>query len=170
MAPAVGPDTTVVPVLNGLRHLDLLNAAFGSARVLGGVALLATQLDGNGDVAVLSPEAGLTIGAQDGQRTPAVERTGQLLDGAGFQVAISDDILAAMWSKWDRRSPRRCTATCGRAGQSKWTRFSATCSSTADGAVCARRCWRPPPWSCAFTTTGRRPAGQRPAAGGPARA
>jgi len=79
MAPAVGPDPTVVPVLNGLRHLDLLNAAFGSARVLGGVALLATQ---------------------DGPPTPAVERTGELLDGAGFQVAISDDILAAMWPKW----------------------------------------------------------------------
>jgi len=100
MAPAVGPDTTIVPVLNGMRHMDILNAAFGSARVLGGVALLATQLDGNGDVTVLSPDASLTIGAQDRQRTPAVERTRELLDGAGFKVAISDDIVAAMWSKW----------------------------------------------------------------------
>jgi 2-dehydropantoate 2-reductase len=100
MAPAVGPDTAVVPVLNGLRHMDMLNAAFGAARVLGGVALIATQLDGNGDVAVLSPDASLTIGAQDRQRTPAVERAGRLLDGAGFPVTISDDIMAAMWSKW----------------------------------------------------------------------
>ena len=74
MAPAVGPDTAVVPVLNGLRHMDMLNAAFGPARVLGGVALIATQLDGNGDVAVLSPDASLTIGAQDRQPTPALER------------------------------------------------------------------------------------------------
>jgi 2-dehydropantoate 2-reductase len=100
MMPAIGPDTTVVPVLNGMRHLDILNAAFGSDRVLGGVALLVTQLDGNGDVAVLSPDASLTIGAQDRQRTPAVERTRELLDGAGFKVAISDDIVAAMWTKW----------------------------------------------------------------------
>jgi 2-dehydropantoate 2-reductase len=100
MAPAVGPDTTVAPVLNGLRHLGMLNAAFGSARVLGGVALIATQLDGNGDITVLSPDASLTIGAQDRQRTPAVERTRELLAGAGFKVAISDDIVAAMWSKW----------------------------------------------------------------------
>lgn len=100
MAPAVGPETAVVPVLNGLRHLDLLNAAFGSARVLGGVALIATQLDGNGDVDVLSPDASLTIGAQDRQRTPAVERAHQLLGGAGFPVTISADIVAAMWSKW----------------------------------------------------------------------
>jgi 2-dehydropantoate 2-reductase len=100
MMPAFGPDTTIVPVLNGLRHMDILNAAFGSARVLGGVAVLATQLDGNGDIAVLSPEASLAIGAQDRQRTTAVERTRELLDGAGFPVAISDDIMAAMWSKW----------------------------------------------------------------------
>jgi 2-dehydropantoate 2-reductase len=100
MAPAVGPETTVVPVLNGMRHMDILNAAFGSARVLGGVALLATQLDGNGDIDVLSPDARITIGAQDRRRTPAVERTRELLDGAGFPVAISDDIVADMWSKW----------------------------------------------------------------------
>jgi 2-dehydropantoate 2-reductase len=64
------------------------------------VAVLATQLDGNGDIAVLSPDASLTIGAQDRQRTTSVERTRELLDGAGFPVAISDDIMAAMWSKW----------------------------------------------------------------------
>jgi 2-dehydropantoate 2-reductase len=98
--PAVGPDTTIVPVLNGMRHLDMLNAAFGGTQVLGGVAVLATQLDGHGDVVAYNDAASLTIGAQDGQRTDAVERTWQLLDGAGFQIAVSDDILAAMWAKW----------------------------------------------------------------------
>jgi 2-dehydropantoate 2-reductase len=98
--PAVGPDTTIVPVLNGMRHLDMLNTTFGGPRVLGGVAVLATQLDGDGDVVAYNDTASLTIGAQDGQRTDAVERTRQLLDGAGFQVAVSDDILAAMWAKW----------------------------------------------------------------------
>jgi 2-dehydropantoate 2-reductase len=98
--PAVGPDTTIVPVLNGLRHLDMLNAAFGNTRVLGGVAVLATQLDGHGDVVAYNDAASLTIGAQDGRRTDAVQRSWQLLDGAGFQVTVSDDILAAMWAKW----------------------------------------------------------------------
>jgi 2-dehydropantoate 2-reductase len=98
--PAIGPETTIVPVLNGLRHLDTLNAAFGGTRVLGGVAVLATQLDGDGDVVAYNDAASLTIGAQDSQRTAAVDRTWQLLDGAGFQVAVSDNILAAMWAKW----------------------------------------------------------------------
>jgi 2-dehydropantoate 2-reductase len=97
---AVGPDTAIIPVLNGMRHLGMLNGAFGRSRVLGGVAQLATQLDGNGDIRQLNDSASLTFGAQDGQRTPAVERTSDLLSGAGFQVAVNDDIVAAMWQKW----------------------------------------------------------------------
>src|SRR6478672_8427505 len=35
-APAVGPDTAVVPLLNGMRHLDVLDARFGARRGHGG--------------------------------------------------------------------------------------------------------------------------------------
>lgn len=97
---AMGPGTAIVPVLNGMRHLGLLSDAFGSSRVLGGVAVVSTQLDDNGDVRQLNDMASLTIGAQDGQRTPAVERAAGLLSGAGFPVAVSDGIVAAMWQKW----------------------------------------------------------------------
>ena len=98
--PAVGPDTAIIPVLNGMRHLSLLNEAFGRSATLGGVAVLSTQLDSSGDIRQLNDWASLTFGAQDGQRTPAVERANALLSGAGFQVAVSNDIMAAMWQKW----------------------------------------------------------------------
>jgi 2-dehydropantoate 2-reductase len=100
LGPAVGPATAIVPVLNGMRHLRLLNAAFGSARVLGGVALISAQLDGNGDISLLNEAVSLRFGAQDGQRTPVVERAGELLSGAGFPVEVSGGIVAEMWSKW----------------------------------------------------------------------
>jgi len=100
IAPAVGPETMIVPILNGMRHIDALNQAFGRGRVLGGVAVLATQLDGDGDIRQLNDDVSLFIGAQDRQRTPVIERTAAELSGAGFPVAISDDILAAMWYKW----------------------------------------------------------------------
>jgi 2-dehydropantoate 2-reductase len=100
IGPAVGPETMIVPILNGMRHMGALNQAFGSRRVLGGVAALATQLDDNGDVRQLNDNVSLSIGAQDRQRTAAAERTAGELSGAGFLVDISDDILAAMWAKW----------------------------------------------------------------------
>ncbi|MGH3260963.1 MAG: 2-dehydropantoate 2-reductase, partial [Trebonia sp.] len=97
---AVGTDTAIITVQNGMRHLGILNEAFGRPAVLGGVAVLSTQLDPSGDIRQLNDWASLTFGAQNGQRTAAVERASDLLSGAGFQVAVSDNIVAAMWHKW----------------------------------------------------------------------
>jgi 2-dehydropantoate 2-reductase len=97
---AVGPGTAIVPVLNGMRHMGLLTDAFGRSRVLGGVALLSTQLDDNGDVRQLNDLASLAFGDQDGQRTQVVEQADGQLSGAGFPVSVSDGIMAAMWQKW----------------------------------------------------------------------
>src|SRR6476646_3269749 len=36
-APAVGPRTAILPLLNGMLHLDVLDAKFGRDRVLGGL-------------------------------------------------------------------------------------------------------------------------------------
>src|SRR4051794_41764383 len=44
IAPAVGAETAIIPVLNGMRHLDLLGARLGSERVLGGVAQIPATL------------------------------------------------------------------------------------------------------------------------------
>jgi 2-dehydropantoate 2-reductase len=100
LGPAVGPRTAIVPVLNGMRHLGLLNAAFGAARVLGGVALISAQLDPSGDISLLNEGVSLRFGAQDGERTTVVERAAGLLSGAGFPVEVSGNIVAEMWSKW----------------------------------------------------------------------
>ena len=83
-----------------MTPVPLLNQAFGSRRVLGGVAVLVTQLDDNGDVRQLNDDVSLLIGTQDQQRTGAAERSASELSGAGFPVDISDDILAAMRYKW----------------------------------------------------------------------
>ena len=98
--PAVGPDTAIIPILNGMSHLDILNARFGESRVLGGVAVIATQLDSAGDIAQLAPGASLDIGRQDGRTTDRLARVGRELDVPGFDLTVRDDIVAAMWQKW----------------------------------------------------------------------
>jgi 2-dehydropantoate 2-reductase len=100
LGPAVGQDTGIVPVLNGIRHLGLLNSVYGAARVLGGVALISAQLDESGDINLINEGVSLRFGAQDGERTPVVERAAELLSGAGFPVEVSGNIVAEMWSKW----------------------------------------------------------------------
>ncbi|MGW6742678.1 ketopantoate reductase family protein [Streptomyces sp. NPDC055025] len=101
IAPAVGPSTAILPVLNGIGHLDALSARFGTAAVLGGVALLATSVDTRGDIVVLAPGAKLTLGDQSGgAASPRTGRALELLGGAGFDVTVSENILAEMWHKW----------------------------------------------------------------------
>ena len=72
-APAVGPRTVVVPFLNGMAHLAVLSKRFGESAVLGGVILIATQLNSEGDIVQLSPPASLVIGTQDGTRTTRLQ-------------------------------------------------------------------------------------------------
>lgn len=100
LGPAVGPRTVLVPFLNGLAHLDTLNAQLGRQSVLGGVAKVSTTLDADGDIVRLAPFASITIGEQDGQGTPRLRDVAASLDGAGFDLVVSDDIVAAMWHKW----------------------------------------------------------------------
>jgi 2-dehydropantoate 2-reductase len=99
-APAVGPQTMVVPFLNGLAHLAVLNKRFGESAVLGGVILIATQLNSEGDIVQLSPPASLVIGTQDGTRSTRLQAAFEPLSGAGFDASISDEIIARMWQKW----------------------------------------------------------------------
>ncbi|MER5965114.1 ketopantoate reductase family protein [Streptomyces sp. NPDC002057] len=100
IAPAVGPHTAVVPLLNGLAHIDALNARFGASAVLGGVAKVVTTLDDTGDIRRLAPLAHLAFGEQDGTVSARVERIRGVLEGAGIDAPVPADVMTAMWHKW----------------------------------------------------------------------
>ena len=99
-APVVGPSTAIVPILNGIRHIDQLVARFGANRVLGGVAKISATLDADGRVVLLFPLAELVFGELGGgvsERTTAL--SGELGD-AGFTAQRSDVIMQDMGEKW----------------------------------------------------------------------
>ncbi|MEU5432354.1 ketopantoate reductase family protein [Streptomyces sp. NPDC020719] len=100
LAPAVGPETVIVPLLNGLRHVDELTARFGTGPVLGGVAKVITTLNDEGDIVRLAPLAVLTIGEPDGSASPRTEAVRAVLADAGIDASVAPDILASMWRKW----------------------------------------------------------------------
>ncbi len=100
LAPAVGPETMILPVLNGMRHIDLLAARFGKRSVLGGVCLVATEIDKEGRIHQLTDLQSLTYGELDGDSTPRLEKLDETLRGASFGAAISSHILHDMWEKW----------------------------------------------------------------------
>jgi 2-dehydropantoate 2-reductase len=99
-AAAVGPETMILPMLNGMRHIDLLVARFGAHAVLGGVCLVATEIDQDGRIRQLADFQSLTYGELDGQSTSRLQELDETLRGAGFGAAISSHILHDMWEKW----------------------------------------------------------------------
>ena len=99
-APAVGPETMILPVLNGMRHIELLTQRFGEGAVLGGVCLVATEIDGGGRIVQLSEIQQLVYGERTGEVTPRLQSLDVTLQGAGFDAHLSTDIIQAMWEKW----------------------------------------------------------------------
>ncbi|MDI3331009.1 MAG: 2-dehydropantoate 2-reductase [Micrococcus sp.] len=100
IAPAVGPGTTVLPLLNGLAHLEILNDRLGHHAVLGGIVRVVCTLTPEGEVLQLKPKAGLIFGEQDGRPTDRVSAVRQELDVPGYRLTLAEDVLAAMWHKW----------------------------------------------------------------------
>src|SRR5262249_2061269 len=99
-APAVGPETAVVPLLNGMRHLDALDTRFGADRVLGGSCFISAKLDEGGQIAHISDYHRLAFGERSGGLSPRVEAVAAAMAGARFEAVASEQILLVMWEKW----------------------------------------------------------------------
>src|SRR3982074_2388775 len=67
LAPAVGPQTAIIPLLNGMLHLNVLDAKFGRERVLGGLCAIAATLNERREVVQLAPMQSLNFGERDGK-------------------------------------------------------------------------------------------------------
>jgi 2-dehydropantoate 2-reductase len=100
LAGAVGPETMILPVLNGMRHLDTLAARFGKNSVVGGVCKVATIVDDRGRIVQLSKLQELTYGEVSGDRSLRTDRLDQVMQGAGFDARLSRTIEREMWEKW----------------------------------------------------------------------
>src|SRR5882757_757877 len=99
-APAVGPETAILPVLNGMAHLNLLERRFGAKAVLGGQCLISATLDEEGRVRHLAELHNLSFGARDGAPSARLDAIAESLAGANFDSRRSDAILQEMWEKW----------------------------------------------------------------------
>src|SRR5205807_4304783 len=99
-AAAVGPETMIFPVLNGMRHIDLLTKRFGEDAVIGGVCQVASEIDDAGRIVQLAYSQQLVYGERNGETTPRLQTLDATLQGAGFDARLSTDIMQEMWEKW----------------------------------------------------------------------
>lgn len=99
-APAVGPDTMVLPILNGLKHIDALTARFGAGCVLGGLANVSAGLDADGRVVQFMANQTVVFGETKGPLSERVVALEKLLKVPGIDVRASEAIMQDMWEKF----------------------------------------------------------------------
>ncbi len=97
--PAVGETSLVLPILNGMKHLDALDAAFGAPRVLGGLSHISVTLTDDGTIREFGNISTLTMGPRFAEQKASAAKLHEAL-ARGIEVIFPDNIVAAIWEKW----------------------------------------------------------------------
>ena len=101
IAPAVGPNTTIVPLLNGMRHLEALDARFGAEKVVGGLARVGVAMNGQGHILHTSPFAVISFGERDGKPArKALVDLDAAIKASGIDGGLNANIVQDLWDKW----------------------------------------------------------------------
>jgi 2-dehydropantoate 2-reductase len=102
VTPALEGAGMVLPLLNGMSHLEALDSRFGPKRVLGGVAYIASTLAPDGTILHLGDFHKIAFGSRDGEPEGAALCKG--LEAAFAKTPVegilSESIEQAMWDKW----------------------------------------------------------------------
>lgn len=98
--PYVSSRTMILPVLNGMKHIDILRSRFGASHVIGGVAIIASSLDERGRILDEGTIHHLAYGECSGERSERITALDGFMRDAGFDARLSEEIERDMWEKW----------------------------------------------------------------------
>lgn len=98
--PYVEKETMILPLLNGISHLDQLIGEFGEEGVLGGLCFVESTLDEKGTVIQTSPIHNLVFGERTGKNTERIQRLCQSFFNTKANFIYSEEILKEMWQKY----------------------------------------------------------------------
>ena len=100
MAGAVGPESMILPVLNGMRHVDVLAGRFGKGSVAGCACKINASIDDRGRIVQHNLLQDIAYGEMDGVMSPRIQELDRFMRDAGFDARLVGDIKREMWEKW----------------------------------------------------------------------
>ena len=95
--PGAGPDTLILPLLNGIAHLAVLDRHF--PHVLGGLSNISATRSPDGTIRHLSKLDRFYFGARK-PNTPDLSALEAALTAGNFSAALRPNILQDMWDKY----------------------------------------------------------------------
>ena len=99
IAPAMKESCVVVPTLNGLAHLDRLDARFGAARGMGGACAISVALGDNGVIRHNGTRQRIVFGERDGSTSARARAIAEDFAKTSLDWELSNDIQLEMWEK-----------------------------------------------------------------------
>jgi 2-dehydropantoate 2-reductase len=102
---AVGPETTVLTLLNGVESGERLAQVFGPERVLDGVVYIESFIRSPGVIAQVGGPRKAVFGNRNGANGEREQRLNQDFLAAGWQVELAENVVAALWSKYAYLGP-----------------------------------------------------------------
>ena len=101
IAPVVGPNTTVVPLLNGMHHIDVVAAKFGEAKVVGGLARVGVAMSPEGVILHTSPFCAISFGERDSKPArKALVELDAAIKKSGIDGGLHNNVVQDLWDKW----------------------------------------------------------------------
>ncbi|WP_199541705.1 2-dehydropantoate 2-reductase [Paraburkholderia kururiensis] len=97
---AVGPSTVILPLLNGMQHVDELQRRFGTSKVMGGLCLIAATLNAEREIVHLNDMQAIVFGELAGGVSERAQVVAEAMGNAGFDVTASANIVQELWEKW----------------------------------------------------------------------
>ena len=97
--PCIGPETGVIPFLNGIGHMKILEERFGAGHVLGGVANVSALIEKPGVIRHFGQMQVLRVGEIDNTESPRVTQFRKACVAAGFEAPLPNSIERELWQK-----------------------------------------------------------------------
>ena len=98
--PLVGPNTTVMPLQNGVDAVPQLVAELRADNVIGGLCRIVSFVVEPGHIRHAGFTPTIIIGELDNRRTERISRIEEVFKHAGLDTTIAADIQVALWTKF----------------------------------------------------------------------
>ncbi|MDA1753388.1 2-dehydropantoate 2-reductase [Bacillus cereus] len=100
LKPFVGENTVIIPLLNGIAHVSLLQKEFGEEKVIGGLCFIETTLNDEGEIVQTSDANRLVFGEMKSQHAEKIKHISKAFAGTKSSFVLSENITQDMWHKY----------------------------------------------------------------------
>ena len=100
LKPFVGESTVIIPLLNGIAHVSLLQKEFGEEKVIGGLCFIETTLNNQGEIVQTSAANRLMFGEMKSQDSERIQHISKAFAGTKSSFILSENITQDMWHKY----------------------------------------------------------------------